>query len=72
MEERIKNLYDFLEKRHLYYVNFIRYEQLLGNRKNVDTLDARANELYFVMNELLRAMSNQTIIENKLDGYDKR
>lgn len=57
MEDRIKNLYDYLNSRHLYYIDFIKYEQLLGNEKNADTIDARANELYFVMNELLRAMN---------------
>jgi hypothetical protein len=59
MEERIKNLYDYLNSRHSYYADFIRYEQLLGNTKNADILDARASEIYFIMNELLRAMHHE-------------
>lgn len=59
MEEQIKSLYDYLNSRHLYYLDFIKYEQMLGNSKNADTLDARASELYFVMNEMLRIINQK-------------
>jgi hypothetical protein len=58
MEEKLRGLYDFLNSRHLYYTDFIRYEQLIGNTKNADVLDARSSELYFVMNELLRLINS--------------
>lgn len=57
MEEKIRSLYDFLNSRHLYYIDFIKYEQNLGHTKNADTLDSKASELYFVMNELLRVIN---------------
>ena len=57
MEEKVRQLYDFLNSRHLYYQDFIRYEQLLGNTKNADAIDSRSSELYFVMNELLRIIN---------------
>lgn len=59
MNERLRSLYDFFNSRHLYYVDFIRYEQMLGNTKNVDVLDSRASELYFVMNEILRILNDR-------------
>lgn len=61
MEEHLKNLYEMLKGRHSYYQEFIRYEQLLGNTKNADTLDARASEIYFIMNELLRVLNHENI-----------
>lgn len=57
MEEKIRNLYDFLNSKHIYYIDFMKYEESIGNEKNANTLDARANELYFVMNELLRVLN---------------
>lgn len=63
MEEKVKNLYDLLNSRHLYYVDFIKYEQLLGNTKNADTLDARASEVYFIMNEMLRILNDHSSLQ---------
>lgn len=42
MEEKIRNLYDFLNSKHLYYIDFMKYEESIGNEKNANTLDARA------------------------------
>ena len=59
MDDKVRNLYDYLNSKHGYYVDFIRYEQFLGNNKNADVLDARASEVYFIMNELLRILNEK-------------
>lgn len=49
----------------MYYVDFIRYEQMLSNAKNADVLDARSSELHFVMNEILRIINDRNGSSNK-------
>lgn len=58
MEEKISSLLTYLNERREYYLRMIQYEDTFQNTKVTDSLDARRQELDYVVRELQRIINS--------------
>lgn len=57
MDNRLRNLYTFLQQRKEYYQAFSAYEFNSGNIKNADALYAHSEEIDYLIKEILRIIN---------------